>query len=158
MITTIAEIFPLNILRRLTIPFLLVALVFPVHAETNMSREEAVLQFERDWVAAGMNNDIQWMRRMLTDDFAEIDLTGKLNSKSDHIAQFMSGQFKLQSLVLSDLLVRIYGDVAVVTGTAHNKGTKDGRDISGIYSFTDVLLFRGGTWKVVSTQATKYTP
>ena len=148
----------LNLLRRLAIPFLLIAIVASVQAASSRSREDAVLKFEHEWADAWVKGDIKAISRMVTDDFIEIDPAGKVNTRAEHIAQFTSGAFKLQSLVLSNLRVRFYGDVAVVTGLAEDKGSHNGQNISGTYSFTDVLVRRGGEWKAVSTQATKIAP
>jgi hypothetical protein len=95
---------------------------------------------------------------MLTDDFIEVAPDGAVTSRTDHIAGFSSGKMKFQSLVLSDTKTRFYGNVAVVTGFATTKSTYEGKDTTGKYAFTDVLVFRDGSWKAASTQATKVGP
>jgi hypothetical protein len=122
------------------------------------AREQAVLQFERDWSNSWVKGDVDWMDKNLTTDFIEIAPDGKINNKTAHIEQFKSGKLKFESMALSDLEVRFFGDVAVVTGHGLDKGTFEGMDISGKFSFTDILVFRSGQWKAASTQATKTTP
>lgn len=53
--------------------------------------------------------------------------------------------------------VRLYGDVAVVTGRNTIKATWEDiqRDISGPYRFTDVFVKRGGHWQCIASQASR---
>jgi ketosteroid isomerase-like protein len=153
-----ATLHSLNVLRQLAVALLLITCVVPVQAAGKNSREAAVLKFEQDWADTWLKGDLAAMERMLADDFVEIDPAGKVNKKAEHIEQFKSGKLKFQSLVLSNMRVRFYGDVAVVNGNAEDKATLDGKDISGKYSFTDVLVRHRGEWKAVSTQATQIVP
>jgi ketosteroid isomerase-like protein len=132
--------------------------VLTAHADNDKAREEAVLKFEHEWSETWLKANVNAMNSMLTDDFIEVAPDGAVTSRADHIAGFSSGKMKFQSLVLSDTKVRFYGDVAVVTGFATTKSTYDGKDTSGKYAFTDVLVFRDGAWKAASTQATKVAP
>ena len=134
---------------------LLFSSLLTAHADNDKAREEAVLKFEHEWSDTWVKADVDSMNRILTDDFIEIAPDGAVTSRADHIAGFSSGKMKFQSLVLSDTKVRFYGNVAVVTGFATTKSTYDGKDTSGKYAFTDVLVFRDGAWKAASTQATK---
>jgi ketosteroid isomerase-like protein len=55
--------------------------------------------------------------------------------------------------------VRVYGDVAVVTGRNTIKGVWEDikRDISGPYRFTDVFVRRNGSWQCVTSQSSRVT-
>ena len=55
----------------------------------------------------------------------------------------------------ADLRVAFYGDVAVVTGTDHLKGTYRGRSGEMTLRFTDVLVRRDGRWQLVLQQSTR---
>jgi len=147
-----------NLLRKLAMPFLLIAMVTTLQAGGKSSREEAVLKFEHAWADAWVKADLKRISSMVTDDFVEVDPSGKILTKAEHVAQFASGAIKLESLVLSNLRVRFHGNVAIVTGLADDKGTQGGQKINGTYRFTDVLVRRGGEWKAVSTQSTQISP
>jgi ketosteroid isomerase-like protein len=66
-----------------------------------------------------------------------------------------SSDLKFQSLEVSDLRVRVYGDTAVAAGTTALKGTFKQQDISGTYRYTDTWVKRNGKWQVVASQATR---
>ena len=63
----------------------------------------------------------------------------------------------LESTVLRDMKVRVYGNTAVVTGTDTERGVYHGKDSSGKYLWTDVFVHRNGRWQAVSSQSTKLT-
>jgi ketosteroid isomerase-like protein len=52
------------------------------------------------------------------------------------------------------MVVRVYGDTAVVTARADVKGHQLGEDFSGPYRYTRVWVRRNGQWQTVSYQAT----
>jgi ketosteroid isomerase-like protein len=58
------------------------------------------------------------------------------------------------SIDFSEMVVRVYGDTAVVTARAEVKGTDLGEDFSGPYRFTRVWVKRNGEWQAISYQAT----
>jgi ketosteroid isomerase-like protein len=52
------------------------------------------------------------------------------------------------------MVVRLYGNTAIVTARALVKGTELGEEFSGPYRFTRVWVRRNGKWVTVSYQAT----
>jgi hypothetical protein len=64
---------------------------------------------------------------------------------------FKSGQIKLTQDNLSDLKLRVYGNVAVITDVA---GTIAGKDANGQIACTRVYVKKGSTWQSVAYQQT----
>jgi ketosteroid isomerase-like protein len=62
-----------------------------------------------------------------------------------------------KSAVNDKLAVHSYGPtVAVVVGTAHEKGTgKDGKAFDRLYRFTDTWVERNGQWQCVASHLMK---
>jgi ketosteroid isomerase-like protein len=58
------------------------------------------------------------------------------------------------SIQITDMKVRVYGNTAIVTARAEVKGNDLGEDFSGPYRFTRVWVRRNGRWQAVSYQAT----
>src|SRR5450432_3897062 len=67
---------------------------------------------------------------------------------------FARGAAKYQSREISDLNIHVYGNSAVVTGRAIQKGMENGKDYSGDYWFTRVYVNQGGHWMTVALQTT----
>jgi ketosteroid isomerase-like protein len=119
------------------------------------SAEQTLIQMEQDWSQADIRKDAKTLSRILADDWIGIDFEGTLLNKAQALTGIGSNSGSLQSTVLRDVKVRIYGDTAVLTGTDTEKGEYHGKDSSGKYLWTDVFVHRNGRWQAVSSQSTK---
>jgi Domain of unknown function (DUF4440) len=79
----------------------------------------------------------------------------QMSNKSQMVEGFKSGQNKLTADDISEMTVRVYGDVAVVTGKADVKGTLGGKDVTGQAMFTRVYVKKGNQWQAVALQQTR---
>ena len=140
----------------LPVCLLLLATVPVGNGKSNKSSaEQTLIQMEQDWSQADIQKDAKTLSRILADDWIGIDFEGTLLNKAQALTGIGSNSGSLQSTVLRDVKVRIYGDTAVVTGTDTEKGEYHGKDSSGKYLWTDVFVHRKGRWEAVSSQSTK---
>jgi ketosteroid isomerase-like protein len=124
-----------------------------IQGQTAVEKEFA--KIENDWGMAWMKKDSAALQSLYATEYIATDWEGVTTNKSQDIANAMAPDSKTQSFVVSDLKVRAYGDVAVVTGLNTIKATFKGADVSGAYRFTDVFVKRDGRWQAVATQGTK---
>jgi Domain of unknown function (DUF4440) len=77
-----------------------------------------------------------------------------LITKAQYIAGLDNPQFELDSAIVDDLRIRVYGAAAVVTGRATYQGRykKHGRYLRR-FRFTDTFIRRDTIWKCVATHA-----
>ena len=101
-----------------------------------------------------VHGDAAALEHMTSDDYTFITLRGELRTKAEIVKGFSSGSFKYSSRDISDLNIRVYGDAAVVTGRASQKGAENGKDYSGDYRFTRVYVKQNGRWLTVALQTT----
>ena len=113
-----------------------------------------VLELERQSKEASIRRDAVFAERMLTDDYVAIGPLGQVVTKSETIAARKTAQLRYDSIDLSEVVVRIYGNTAIVTARAEVKGKDLGEDFSGPYRFTRVWVKRNGQWQTASYQAT----
>jgi ketosteroid isomerase-like protein len=116
--------------------------------------EDKIKKLEQDWADATIKGPAA-VDQFEADDIITTDPSGRVTDKTQDKKDLSSGDLKFQSMELSDLKVRVYGNVAVATGTNKLKGTDKGQDISGTYRFTDTWVKRDGKWQVVASQDTK---
>jgi hypothetical protein len=121
------------------------------------SVEETLIQMEQAWSQADIKRDATALNQILAEDWIGTDFEGTLLNKAQALTGISSGSGTLQSTVLRDMKVRVYGSTAVVTGTDTEKGEYHGKDSSGRYLWTDVFVRRNGRWQAVSSQSTKLT-
>lgn len=122
-----------------------------VHAATRTadSDRQALIALENDWLKNEHNAPV--LERILAPDFLHPVATGDVLSKTEHI-QFSSQHVpSLDSTKhFENLQVRLYGDVAIVTGLVVSVSEKEHKTDKTV--FTDVFVYRQGRWQAVNAQ------
>jgi ketosteroid isomerase-like protein len=113
-----------------------------------------IVDMERQAREASLHRDPDFSERTLSDDYVAITPLGQVATKQDTVAARKSGQLRYESINVSDMVVRVFGDTAIVTARADVKGHQLGEDFSGPYRYTRVWVRRTGHWQAVSYQAT----
>jgi len=124
-------------------------------ASATSTVEDQIKKLEQDWAQATVKDGTAAVDQYEADDIISTDPTGRVTGKEDDKKDLLSGDLKFQSMELSELNVRVYGNTAVAAGANTLKGTYKEQDISGKYRFTDTWVKRNGKWQVVASQATK---
>jgi len=122
------------------------------HVAYDAQKEIAQLEEARN--QAILRGDSAALDRMTSDDYTFITQRGELRNKREILTGFKSGTFKYGARKVSELMIRIYGDTAVVTGRAVQEGTENAKDYSGENRFTRVYVKRDGHWVSVALQVT----
>jgi ketosteroid isomerase-like protein len=117
--------------------------------------EQTLIQLEHEWSRADTEKDAAALNRILAEDWIGIDFEGTVLTKPQALRGLVSDAASLESTVLKEMKVRVYGDTAVVTGTDTEQGQYHGKDSSGVYVWTDVFVRRDGRWQAVSSQSTR---
>jgi ketosteroid isomerase-like protein len=122
-----------------------------------MTVEAALKDNENRWEASLAAHDISVAQSLVANDFTGVYWDGKVISKSGLIGEAKKDKDTYKSAVNEKLTVHSYGPtVAVVVGTAHEKGTgKDGKAFDRSYRFTDTWVERNGQWQCVAFQISK---
>src|SRR4051812_12629487 len=118
--------------------------------------EATITQLERDWVAAIVKNDSARVGTLLADDFVGTSPTAHTFTKDLALQDMKSGKYGVQSMILDEITVNTYGDVAVAFSSQQETSRYNGNDVSGHYHYTDVWVKKGGEWQVVASHGTRY--
>lgn len=142
----------------LVLPLLMSSVVLQ-GAPRNGAPQEAdatrtILQLEEETKQATIHRDVAFAERTLADNYVGIGPLGTVISKNETINARKNAQLQYESIEISDMVVRIFGNAAVVTGRADVRGKDLGEDFSGPYRFTRVWVKRNAQWQTVSYQAT----
>src|SRR5437763_276374 len=86
-----------------------------------------ILALENKWDEAYLKADVESLNSMLADDFIITVEDGNTYSKPGYIAHAKDSNVHVEVAEISDLKVRMHGNVAVVTGAYHEKGTSKGK-------------------------------
>jgi ketosteroid isomerase-like protein len=113
-----------------------------------------IIDMEHQAREASLRRDVEFSQRNLAEDYVAITPLGQVTTKQDTVSARKSGQLKYDTINVTDMVVRVYGETAVVTARADVKGHQLGEDFSGPYRYTRVWVRRTGHWLAVSYQAT----
>ena len=110
-----------------------------------------ILALETKWNEAYKRGDVAAMESLLFDDFVITVEDGSTFSKSGYIALNGDSTVRVEVSEMTDLKVRMHGNVAVVTGAYHEKGTSKGKGYESRDRLTDVWMTnRNGAWQVIA--------
>ncbi len=123
-------------------------------SSTGSTPEDSVRAVELSRGQALLRADTTALSRMVAEEFFEISRLGQLRTRADNIRDIASGSLRLMSVSYDSLVVRIYGDVAVLRGIADNAGTFRGMPFSGKIRYLRVFVRRDGRWQAVAMQQT----
>jgi ketosteroid isomerase-like protein len=118
--------------------------------------DQELMQMERDWSAAFLRHDTATIDRILADDYVGTDGRGIMTSKAEEIDEAKppkpgdSPPFIILDESVTDMKVRIYGDVAVVNGRVIEKIRAKDKEGEIQYRRTTVWVKRQGRWQCVS--------
>lgn len=120
--------------------------------------EQLLIQAERE-----KETDIQsgrWHERWVADDCVSTNADGSIhvNPKPVVLANITSGAWRVESIAISNVNVRVFGNAAIVTAIQTEKSQFQGKDSGGRYQYTHVWVERDGRWQVVATHTTRLGP
>ena len=119
--------------------------------------EEDLNQLEDRRYAALIAKDWSSVDALLADEFFYNQGGGGTVTKAAFLEYMKAGDAKVKKAVREDTRIRLYGDVAVITGIAHVDVTLKGEDKLLNSRYLHVWVRRGDSWKLVARQAT-YLP
>ena len=143
--------------------FLALAAVWAVTASGSQdqpvqSDQQILIQLERDWDAAFLRNDVDFIESVLADEFVAVYADGSRGDRARELTLAAEFDQQIDSSSLDEFTVKIYGDTAVVWFTRHLVGPSQGRRLEVTYRYIDVFVLRAGSWQCIASQSTKVTP
>jgi ketosteroid isomerase-like protein len=135
--------------------FLLTAPAWAMPHRDSRAVHKRIEALEMQWRDAVVHNNVRQMDHLLADDYLGISANGTVETKAEELAQSKAGTLRIQSLDLSDIKVRVFGNTAVVTSRAQLTGMNGQSDITGNYRYTRVYNRRFGQWKIISFEASR---
>ena len=135
-----------DLIRRMCAQLLLAAavLVFaapPASAQDQRVRsdQEILMQLERDWDAAFLTRDVRVIDSILAEEFIATYDDGSRGDRAKELSLAAEFNQNIESSVLKEFTVKIYGDTAVVRGESQHSTR-----------YTVTFINQAGIWKAVS--------
>lgn len=133
---------------------------------TNVPRGEAdpaatvaALSAQADrWDKAIVAKDRAAIEANMAPDFRQIDGAGNVEDKASFVEGLLAPQLQIDPYTVDEFDVRLYGDVALLSGRTRMTGRYDGKAFSTHYRYIDVYVRQAGAWKIVSVQISRLPP
>jgi ketosteroid isomerase-like protein len=107
------------------------------------------------WDNAIVRKDRAAIEANMAEDFRQIDAAGNVEGKRSFVDDIVSADLRIDPYTVEDFDVRLYGDVALLSGRTRMTGTFQGKPFASHYRYIDVYVRRNGEWKIVSVQISR---
>jgi hypothetical protein len=141
----------------ITVLLLAMAVLTPTRTQKNGPAQgtdattQALINLENKWVGALVRSDTAALDSIFADTYVDTDEHSHRSDKQGVLAVVKSGELKLESIKLSDMLAHVYGDAAVVTGSSSQIGNFKGEPLAAMIIFTDTFIRQNGKWRAVAS-------
>ncbi len=134
--------------------------VAPVAAQETrraQSDQQVLIKLEQDWDFAFHHKDVAFIEGVLAPEFVATYAEGQRADRDTEIKNAREFNQQVDSSVLDDFVVHVYGDTAVVLFTQKLTGPSKGRTLTLTFRYMDVFVLRDGRWQCVASQSTRVT-
>ncbi|MGB8322984.1 MAG: nuclear transport factor 2 family protein [Candidatus Acidiferrum sp.] len=154
---------------KFVLALLLLATALPARAQTPEELEELTPQqrvaklemahdelatLEKENARALQQRNLTFFRRVYSDDFIAVAPNGRVMDKNQFLSALQLASDFYSSFVVSDIRVRIYKEVAVVTSTRSTIALHEGHTVGQQFRVTRVYVYGQHGWQAVSSQET----
>jgi len=144
---------PLSSAVRCAVPALALALFPALAAADDASREVLAAQDAR--FAATLEADVSALAPLMTDDLTYTHSSGVTETKAEFLEGIRSGKYVYRSIESKDRRVRLHGDAALVSGTAHIVIEPGGKRTELDLYFSELYVKEAGAWRMALWQSTR---
>jgi ketosteroid isomerase-like protein len=126
----------------------------PSASQPSGAVEQALIQLDRELFDAAVRKDKAVFERTATDRYVFVNPGGGVQER-----RAGTDGPNLESLQTENVMARVDGDTAVVTGKAMVKGKfANGTDISGSYTYMRVFVKQKGQWRLAAMSVVRIMP
>ena len=104
------------------------------------------------WDRAIVAKDRMAVEANMAEDFRQIDRAGNVETKASFVDGLMAPELEIDPYTVEDFDVRLYGEVALLSGRTRMTGRYAGEPFTSHYRYIDVYVRHDGAWKIVSVQ------
>jgi ketosteroid isomerase-like protein len=125
------------------------------------SRDAVVTELQRledVWNEAHVKGDADALDRLWSNDLVVTVASMRVLNKADSLAMVRPGRMTFSRYDTSEIVVRPYGDTAVVMGRVRRTRAMGSRDAEDDWRFTKVYVRVDGRWQVVAWHASPAAP
>lgn len=118
----------------------------------NEGADQQLLRLNTYYDSSLVHHDTAALKRLYADDFVYTNPEGKLLTRQEQITSIAVSEMKWETGRSKDVKVKIYGDMAVMTGNFSAKGNYRGNPLTIQERYTAVWIRKDTSWQMVAEQ------
>lgn len=131
------------------------ALALFVPALTAQSAEEAVQNAEKAWASAAGRGDHTALAHLISDQLLYGHSSGLVENKSEYLDKIRNGTRKYQSIEHKNMVVKVFGNTAMVHATVRFLGTSQDKTFDDLVMLLHLWVKQDGRWQLAGHQSTQ---
>jgi len=128
------------------------SLLFVVCTAFAATPEDLVKQAAEGWTSAAVKQDTAGLQRFMAEDLQYAHAGGNTQNREQYIAAVTQGPARYESFTFSDLKIKLYGKVGVLTGFVDVKMA--GQEVFRVRTL-QVYTENNGQWQMSAHQSTR---
>jgi ketosteroid isomerase-like protein len=116
--------------------------------------EDLSAQADR-WDKAIVRKDRAAIEANMAQDFRQIDGHGNVETKLSFVDGLMAPELQIDPYAVEEFQVRLYGEVALLSGRTRMTGRYEGKPFQSHYRYIDIYVRGSQGWRIVSVQISK---
>jgi hypothetical protein len=113
------------------------------------SVSDQVRSLDKQQREAALRGETTFEEKYTADNYVSINPAGTISTREQKLARMKSGDVKLEIIDVDEEEVHAYGDVAVITGREHVRGSYKGNAFDNWARYSRVWIRRDDQWKLV---------
>ena len=127
----------------------LIGVWVPGTGQSQEAVKKQLIDLEHTINEATRTKDRAALERIYADEYYCVHSNGAAMNKAEELKKNMSAENAWTDFLLDDVVVRVFGDVGILTGRLVLKGSAEGFK-PGARRFTDIFVRRHGRWQLVN--------
>lgn len=111
-------------------------------------------EIEDHFNKAVVSNDVEAIKKCISEDWVLVDAQGGIIPREKFLNVVAEGLLSHSTMTKEVLRVKVYGDIALVTGRGQNTGVWQGKPIEADEWVTDIYKKERNRWLCVMTHLT----
>lgn len=110
-----------------------------------------IIQMDKNWAQAALDKDIDKFANYMHSDYAGVVSGGRKLDKQSWVDKLRNSDVVYESVVLENIEVKVYNNLAMVQGEYIQKAIRDGEpeEVTGIYINT--WIKENNSWQVIAS-------
>jgi hypothetical protein len=116
--------------------------------------KKQIIMLDQQLNTAAVQGNTKFFSEVMSEGYVGVAPNGMILAQSLIAAHYLAGTLRYESVVNSDIDIKVHDNCAVLTAISTVRGHDGDTDLSGVYRIMRIFLKRNGEWRIIAFQAT----